>query len=415
MSTLTGVSYGVFGETRKNAMVAGLRRLQRDEGSFAYDTSAPASFRGEVACTAQAILTLNSLHSLNAINLNNSIEYLINFTDYKETYYPSLVAEVLETANTSDRINKTMFIELVLKGHNSTSGGFFEPTRLNDAGKEEAYSYFPIGFRLVSPQFAYQNDNLINTYLAISILDRLGALDTVNVTKTAEWVLKCETTSGGFKPFPNCTYRGTIFDVDLNCSGIAFTFCAVETLRMLDHLDQVDKSRIRDYVLSCYDGGLFYNRQHPAGSSYVETGGNYNWWAIKTLADIGALNPNESKILSVVQRILDDQYLHASGWPVPTDLEEDYGLIGRLYGDDPMSGTYYSTMMLSEVNSSLLDDLTPRAVTFRNNIFTITVISLLVLAGVLFIAKTWQDFNKRARKLATEQKSKREGNEDIVD
>jgi hypothetical protein len=405
-AALAAASFGVLRETRRDALIAGIKRLQSNDGSFAYGS-------------AEVLLTLDSLHSLEVMDLNSSIQYLISYTDYEEMYHPSLVVQALNATDALDRANRTMFIDLALKGYNSTSGAFFEPIRINDGGTEEAYTHFPIGFRLVSPQFAYRNDNVINTYLGINMLEKLGVLDRINATKTVEWVLSCGTASGGFKPFPNCTYRGTDFDVDLNCSGIAFTYCAVETLRMLGQIDRINKTETRDYVLSCYDGDFFYNRQHPAGSFYVETGWTYNWWAMKTSADIEALNPNGTEIPNVIQGILDDQYLHTSGWPIPYPTPETpYGLLGRFYGDTAISGTYYSVMILSEVDLSLLDQLTPRALACRNNIFMIATIALLLLAAALFIVRTYEEFEKRARKLASEQiavaeaQSNGKGNED---
>jgi prenyltransferase beta subunit len=403
---LTIASVQVMVETRRDAVVAGISSLQFDDGSFACDPSAEKGFQGQAASTAEALLILNLLGRLDAIDFQSAINYLVQHTTYVETYYPYLVVKALSAVNALDRFNKTWLINFVMQRYNATSGAFFEPIRLNEVGAEVAYVYFPIAFPKASDRFAYLNDNMISTYLGVCILDALDAIGRINATKTCQWVLTCYFLNGGFKPSPNCYYRTTEFDVDLNSTGLVYTYCAVEILKLLGHLDSVNKTATRSYVLSCNSQGLFYSIPDNKGSMYGETGWDYNMYATKALADLESLNVSESEILNMKQKLLAYQSLKAGGWPIPVPSSSSaYGLFDDVGRDLALTSTFHATQILADIDLSLLDQLTSRALVCRDNIYLLIVVSFLVPVAVVFIAKTWNDFEKRAKELASKQAS----------
>ncbi|MDH7564759.1 MAG: terpene cyclase/mutase family protein, partial [Candidatus Bathyarchaeota archaeon] len=181
---------------------------------------------------------------------------------------------------------------------------------------------------------AYAKSNVISTFLAVSLLANLGALDRINVTKTTEWVLSCKAENGAFGPFPNSPlgsplpswsrYHSNPFYVDRYGAGIAFTYAALGAMRALGQLVNntiVEREKIRDYVMACYqevsDSEVMI-RAHPDdryNTAYVY----YTYYGVASLSYLGMLSETEEFVSKAVNYLLNRvQDLHFdNSWPVP--------------------------------------------------------------------------------------------------
>lgn len=111
-----------------------------------------------------------------------------------ELYAPYLVTTVLRQFGAENRANRTALLSLVMERYNETDGAFHElPFEVQESAGEMRYALctFPLEEQAWD-HGGYAESNMISTFLAVSILANLDALDKINVTKTVNWILACK-------------------------------------------------------------------------------------------------------------------------------------------------------------------------------------------------------------------------------
>jgi hypothetical protein len=255
---------------------------------------------------------------------------------------------------------------------------------------------------------------VISTYLAVSTLADLGMLNLINVTKTAEWLMSCQASNAAFKPYPAAGptslpgYSSLVtnpFDVDHSGTGVPYTYAAVEALRCigkLDSLSQNDKESIKEYLLSCQNGG---------GNFYIHADSDdwhnrYTYYAVITLRDIGMLDESQEALIDVVTHISDDIYFQelqlddAFPLPVPRSyLSYKYGMFQE-WSTDPLEDTFYAVMILNTTgNLGKLDQFTPRA---QRTALYLLLYSAFAAAVATVTAFTFIRFQSRRKHITTQ-------------
>lgn len=377
--------------------------------------------------TADRLMTLKTLNALGAINVTSELEAILaeqslvieNKTLWGWPYQRfaniaantpyitdlcqiSDILSVLKLFGVLDRVNRTALLDIVMLRYNASDGAFYEPivTVKTEHGE---YPHTACGFPMVFPgggDIAYARPNMITTYLAISILVDLYALDLINATKTVEWVLSCKASNGGFKPFPSSepTYLPAwsrfvtnSFDVDDYGAGLPFTFAAVRTLRLfeLDINSILDVNQTRDYVLSCkvsMPGDAAQFEQRPKSTAGGDGPSTYH--AVTVLRDIGVL---DAEIVSETTAYLlhweqDYTFRYDGSWPVPGKLYEDR------YGGFPSYGHWGIFILNTTSNLFVLDEATPIVSKTWTNLISLSALASVSATG--FSAMSLLTYNR---------------------
>jgi len=364
--------------------------------------------------TADALLTLKILGALDHVDVDSALRFISSKQHPKEggfgvfygydgtplgldlgsTYY---VVRVLKSFDALDRINKTLLVDFVLERYSSSSGAFHE--LLTEAyGREYAMSAFGMEFRNALAPAAYALPNVISTFLAVSILKDVDALSLINATKTLEWVKSCQSSNGGFKPYPYAEFTflpgwssllTNPFDVDREGAGIPYTYAATSILKALGSIDVSDKEAVRDYVLSSQldDGRFIIHKDWDLSRRLY-----YTLYAITTLYNINMLDDAKEAVLKVENYILSIQQLKVdNSWPVPMPWSHYYdrkAYSSSPYGlfeasGEPLVETSEAIEILNATESlHLLDQPTPRALA---SLYNLTLLSALT-SGLLLIS-----------------------------
>jgi hypothetical protein len=413
-------SVHALAETRRTALVTALIGRNSDALS-----------------TATILSTLETVGSLESVNLDDELSLIMseekvttnnqtiwnwpwhmgtgsNASYYNELYTPYLITSVLKQRDAIDRANRTALISLVMERYNETQGAFHELAYMDAFdGKEYTDCFLPLDGDARSHLWlhgGYGTPNVISTFLAVSILDNIQALDQINTTKTLQWILECEAQNGAFRPFPwpgdSLYYRNKGFWVDDQYgTGIVYTYSALSSLIILNASisNVVNIGRIREYVTSCNvthgsRGIRFapYYSEHKHDSGFCNT-----YYAVTILHNMGVLE-NETEIVSgVITYIKSAQDLHCTeAWPMPTRNNEGYGLF--CYSWRPYTENLYVAEILKETNNThLLDEATPIVRPARRNLIVMTsAASLGTLMLISLTAKTCNSVRawKRNRK-----------------
>lgn len=418
--TLSQANVQVVTETRKSALVACLARLQLADGGF-LGLVDPNQTGGGAHGTSEVVCVLKMLDALTSVNLDKALACIVanqnktfgnqtlwgfpmryGHTDVyvNDLYIPHLVVDSLKSVGALDRLNRSALISLVLDRYNESDGAFHEPV-IQVAGSlvNETICAFPLESYSGDLYYtAYANSNVISTFLAVSLLANLDALDRINATKTVEWVLSCKAENGAFGPFPHSLpdsglpswspYQSNPFYVDRYGAGIAFTYAALGALYALGRLDNLttmDSQKIRDYAVACqdeaYDSEILV-RAHPddtRNTAYVY----YTYYAMASLSYVNMLGEAEEFVSEAVNYLLghvQDLYFDNS-WPVPTVS----GRYGFFWDWPPFSSNYYSLETLNITGKlSLLDQPTLRAEIVNTNLNILTIaLSLIATAATV--------------------------------
>lgn len=395
--------------------------------------------RGDNALSAVTVLsTLDTVGSLDSVNLDEELSLIMseekvtignetiwnwpwglvtgsNVSYYNELYTPYLVTSVLKRCGAIDRANRTALIKLVMERYNETQGAFHELARTYPFDEREyADCFFPLNedaSHAAASHGGYASANVISTFLAVSVLDNLQALDQINTTKTLQWILDCKAQNGVFRPSPDSSdssyYQDKGFWVDFMFgTGMAYTYAALSTLMILNAniSNVVDVGKIREYVAACnetlWNGGIEF------GSYYDQFRWNPDfystYYAVMILHEIGVLE-NETDLVSGVityVRLAQDLHFTDEGF-MPTRNNAGYGLF--CYSIDPYTEDLFAVTILNETNNiHLLDEVTPIVLpAWRNLVFMTSVLSLatLVFLGLGFSAynrvRAWKNKEKR--------------------
>lgn len=375
----------------------------------------------------ETTFSIISQQNVNADNLTlwgwptkfgESLTYVVN----PYSIYVCLAS--LELVNALNQVNKEALIEMALSRYNGSDGAFREPVfkieYLDGRIENLSFSGFPLEFYAVS-DMAYAEPNIISTFLWVSILEKLNALDKINTTKTFEWILKCKADNGAFKPFPEAhpeylppwsSLRSNPFYVDRYGTGLAYTYAAVSALKILKNLDNsvINSEKIKEYVLACQEvtaPDMVCFKAHPDDNRITVGIGarQYTYYAIKTLENIGMLEENKSVIEKVTRYLLGYQNLYyKDSWPLPDTLWNGtwgettwanvYGLFGGSF--TPVHATYYAVLVLNSTRRlHLLDQLTPAALKTWINL---TVISISVSATLTIIVLIYENMRSRRKR-----------------
>jgi prenyltransferase beta subunit len=209
-------------------------------GGFTLDITTVAGL-SNTHFSAVALETGNQLHRINTtalgvwvdqVHVNNTPTWGWTNTSQPTIVSTSLVVEILDIANALTNIsNESALIDWILDCQNST-GGF--GIRANDT----------------SP-------SLMTTYYAVSALDRLGELDSLDEAAIRDYVLNHQLPDGGFATVGS--------DPDL-----ASTYWALETLLLVSNLSSVTNTTgISQWIIGLQqtDGG--FSRLPGESSSYL--------------------------------------------------------------------------------------------------------------------------------------------------
>ncbi len=315
----------------------------------------------------------------------------------------------LRLVNALNQVNKEALIEMALSRYNESDGAFHEPVfkiEYSDGRIENrTITGFPLEFYAIS-DLAYAESNIISTFEWISILAQLNALDKINTTKTLEWILSCKAENGAFKPFPESSpeylppwssLRTNPFYVDRYGTGLAYTYAAISTLKILGYLkdnNAINREKIKEYVFSCLvvtTRDTAYFKAHPDDKrGTVGIGARqYNYYAVKTLECIGMLEESMSELIRVRKYLLEEyqNLYYRDSWLLPNRLwnatwkentwADVYGLFGGSF--TPVQATYYAVLTLNLTKSlHFLNQLTPAALKAWYNL---TILSL-VISGI---------------------------------
>jgi|GEM_PF-2660591 len=324
--------------------------------------------------------------------------YLENVT-YVDLYSTYSVIECLRLFGALDRVNRMATIDVVASMYNESDGGFYQPTiraNLGNGEKDYASCGFPLDFHESDSSTAYGISNIISTFLAVSILADLNALDAINTTKTLNFVLSCKGENGVFKPFPGAqqellpgwSISVNPFWVDSYGTGLAYTFAGTGALNALgvDITSFVNPEQITNYVFACQEPYPVETVRFSAFPNDIAGDPlfDYDYYAIRTLQFAGtsqmptveaagfqtssqptqelqsaSLSDNETAVfLKLGAFILNMQDLHYNdSWPLPTRGHGTYGLFSDM---TVLANTYEAIYILNATNNlHILDQPTP--------------------------------------------------------
>lgn len=405
-------SVHTLAETRRSALVAALIG------------------RGDRALSAATILsTLETVDSLDSVNLDEELNFIMseekvttgnqtiwnwpwglvtgsNVSYYNELYTPYLVTSALKRCGAIDRANSTALINLVMERYNETQGAFHELAHTDpfDDDREHAYCFFPLdgdASYAAESHGGYASANVISTFLAVSILDNLQALDQINTTKTLQWILNCKAKNGVFRPSPDSTdpfyykHKGFWVDDDYG-TGIVYTYAALSTLTILDAnvSNAVNIGKIREYVAACnetlWNEGIRFAPYYDQRGYAV--GFRNTYYVVMILHDMGVLE-NETELVSgVITYIRSAQGLYfTEEWPMPTRNNAGYGLF--CYSSYPTAENLFAVNILNETgNIHLLDEVTPIVLPAWWNLIFLT--SALPLATLVLLRLGFSTCNR---------------------
>jgi prenyltransferase beta subunit len=421
-------------ESKKSALVNTLSHAQLGLGAFHFFENITGTDYYNEGGTSQALITLSVLDMLSHVDVDKAVTYLASRQDNNSGGFGAFygydgtllgfdlrftydVVHALKVLNSLDRINTTAVVNFVLARYNHSIGAFGE--LLTEAyGKKYAMSRFVLGFRTWNAEMAYAIPNVITTYLSVSILADLEMLRLINETKTFEWLMSCQASNGAFQPYPMASptylpgWSSLItnpFDVDRYGTGVPYTFAAVEALKnlgRLSDLDSSDRERIRQYLLSSQAvNGNFYI--HP---DYERLQLAYTYYAVTTLSDIGTLKETEDGVLKAVSHLQQVQLLAVdNSFPLP-QTSYAYGLFHDT-STDPLEDTTYAVAILNVTsNLALLDQPTPKTLQTWPNLL---IISALVAGSVASSSFIFARLKKRRQNREQNEASKTENSETV--
>jgi hypothetical protein len=426
----------ILTENRKSAIVKALTQSQ---------------FRNFAEYNARIIMIFDSLDALEEIDLEEAVSKIVSqqnttagnvtlwgwprmwgitYVVKPDAIYTCLMA--LNLIGALDHVNKKVLINIALSRYNESDGAFHEPIIQVEWSNGRVENHTIGGLELdfyAMSDLAYAESNIVSTFIWASILAQLDALDKINATKTTEWVLSCIAENGAFGPFPNSypdslppwsSLRANPFYVDRYGTGIAYTYAAISTLKILGHLEDnnvIDKEKIKEYVLSCQEvtsRDYTYFKAHPDDNRWtVGVMRQYTYYAVKTLEHIGMLEESDSVIQKVINFYIKEyqNLQYEDSWPLPNRLwnatwgnttwADVYGLFGGSFL--PVHSTYYAVLALNSTKSlNLLNQLTPASLKAWSNLI---ILSILVCGVSIACILTYKgrELLKEGKKRCKEQ------------
>lgn len=415
---------GILFETRGSALAATLEESRFERGSRPpYFNFAFTGESEDMGSTAWVLSSLMMLGQLGGVDVENGLSLILSeqsltvgnvtlwgwpcplngMVNYTDPYVTYSVTESLRLFGALGRVNRTALINAITSMYNESDGGFYQPTlRVNVGSGEKDFAFigFPLDFPELGSFTPYARSNIINTFLAVSILSDLNALDCINTTKTLSFILSCAAENGGFEPFPGAQHEFlpgwsslivNPFPVDLSGAGLPYTFAATGALKALgvDLRSAVDPQKIADYVVSCqqlyppWETSIRF-LAYPNDSQTPRFA--YNYFAIKTLQYVDMLK-NEtavsSKLAAYILGWLQD-LSYTDSWPLPARKDGTYGLFPDL---SILETTYFAVDILNATNNlRLLDQLTPVASATWFNLIELSILTSALTAAIVILS-----------------------------
>jgi prenyltransferase beta subunit len=409
---LTQAFTGTFTESRRSVLISALESAQvPGVGGFHCFYNSTDLGYVDASGTADVLLALKILGAVDQVNEDAALKYISTnqdpqgggygvyyengtlLQDLASTYF---VVNDLKALDAVDMINRTLLIDFVLNRYNSSTGAFHEPIT-NVDGESFAECAFSLEFTNALADVAYAVPNVISTFLAVSILKDVDALNLINVTRTLDWVLSDQASDGGFKPYPFAEpeilpgWSSLIqnpFDVAGDGAGIPYTYAAVGILKALGFTYLLNMEEVRNYILACQtEDGRFTIYEDDPFSNILP----YTYYAIVGLSNIDMLNRTSESASKVNDVILGDQLLALDNqWPVQMPQlppHTQYGLF--IDQEDPLEDTVLAVQCLNVTGAlSLLNQSTPRVYASLLNLMELSaLISGLLLLVLLVIPK----------------------------
>lgn len=404
ISGITLVPTSAYAETRIDALLRTLTAGQNTDGSFPFFEG---TNEGYAASTAEAILTFHELNGFHILNVEKAVEFIISRQDPAtgglsegvfplELYSPSnRVVPAMDALGRLDELNTTLLRTFTLSHYNDTDGGFFEPNGL---------CYFFLILHTLEP--LYNQSNIISTWLGINLLDLLGAVTFLNITRTIDFVKQCRAENGGFRPFPNATLneQPVYFPTDSHGTGLPYTFCAIKTLEILGALSNpeiVDSANTAQYIWSCQSerGGFWLTPSNDPFHYYPydDMALMYTYYALEALSSLNLSLVEDNTIQQHIHWILSLQSLQfESSIPNPFKIPSPpfllrygfYGLFQSRYGA-PITNTFMAIRCLSTAEAlSLIAVPTQLAITAWQFVGACALWTIVAITGfVVFTIK----------------------------
>jgi prenyltransferase beta subunit len=413
---------GILFETRGSALATTLEESRFETGSRPPYFNVQGESEDRLS-TAWVLSTLMMLGELGKVDVEKGLSLilseqsltagnvtlwgwpsrLVGTVDFTDPYATYTVTESLKLFGALNRVNRTALIDVVTSMYNESDGGFYQPTtKVNVGSGEEDYATigFPLDFPGTDPDIAYANSNIISTFLAVSILADLNALNSINTTKTLNFILSCEAENGAFTPFPGAqqeflpgwsSFIVNPFHVDAYGTGLPYTFAATGALKALGiHVESVvDSEKIASYVLSCQE-------TYPPGAPSVRFLALPNdsdlppfacsYFALKTLQYVDMVE-NETAVCSkaaayILEWLQDVSY--TDSWPLPVRQGTDYGLFPDL---NILETAYFAINILNATNNlRLLDQPTPIVSATWTNLAELSILTSASTAAIVILS-----------------------------
>lgn len=356
----------------------------------------PATYQDAVEA-AWHILTLHYLDALYLVDREAAVPFLVSeqnqstggfphhlYPNIKELYYAALAVRALEVLGGLNRINTTMLVQFVLEHYNASTGAFYEP---------DDECWFPLQFKTLNP--AYGRDNMISTYLGVSLLEDLDTLDSINTTRTLAWIWGCQT-AFGFRP-QQSQIEPNYFIVDDYGTGLAYTMAAVEILTTLGALSQLSPAAREDinlYAWMC---------QSPDGDfslipgDWLYTDLRYGCYGVMLLGRLGGLDSKKDGLKLLLDAAFRQQDLRFQRKLLPDLLWQLYGFRSAFFL--ARTNTYglfdagyyqrdtYMAVRLMHISDSLsaLQVATPRAALAWQFVLGAAIWMAAIIAGTIVL------------------------------
>jgi hypothetical protein len=380
-------------ETRRSALAATLGESRFEPGNRPAYMDSQFSFEAEdELSTAWVLKTLMIAGQLDKVDVAKGLNLIISEQDMRdenisrwgfEPYVTYMVVDCLKLLGALGGPNRTALLEGVTSMYNQSDGGFYEP----------ASGGYPLGGLPLqfpgNPQSPYAHSNVISTFLAVSILCNINALDVINTTRTLNFILSCKAANGAFSPFPGAGQEwGNPFPVDGYGTGLPYTFAAVGTLKVLgvNVQDFVDPQKIVDYVVSL---GQPYPPWQEDQVRFLDVPGETplfaaTWYGAKTLQGVGMVQNGTaicSKVAAYVESLQDLGY--TASFPLPSGRDSSYGIFPDM---NILEATYFAVDILNATwNLHILDQSTPIVTATWYNLIELSVLASVATAVAIII------------------------------
>jgi prenyltransferase beta subunit len=420
----------IFTETERSALINSLPKQSTDATS-----------------TAQILRALDALDGLGSVDVEKELNYiiseqtagtenktlcwpsLVNSKLYNELYAPYVITTLLRRFNAENRANRTAILNLVMHRYNQTDGAFHELPFEQYRGTPWALCNFPIDTQ-ATVDGGWADSNVISTFLAVSILANLNALEEINVTKTVNWIMSCKANNGGFGPTPagdwgSINEKGWYLDewtiTKGNTSGIPYTYAALSALRVLgvNVTRVVNEEMLGNYIMSCEkispDGEVEFGWLYSSitGEKEIDTDFFSTYYAVMLLNQFVSVENGTLAVSGVVAHIKsleDNAVLNFSrSWPIP-QRDSSYGFFPAYYGVYPTEwftdaywaadDAYFACSILNATNNlNILDKPTPIVSTTLYDLLALSAL-ICVSAYVLYVvgAQVYRTGKEREKK-----------------